>query len=141
MTPILLIVDDDPDDMAFTTRVIGKKHKEVRCVEAFNGEAALEFLANSEILPAVVLMDLKMPGMSGIDVLRRIRADKRLSHLPVVIMTNSMLDSDRSKALSAGADDFMQKAFDLRRYAEEIAARLERWLAPMETSGHPTPLT
>jgi two-component system response regulator len=124
----LLIVDDDPNDVEMTKRVLQKSGLEVSVTATASGEAALEFLRNEEDLPSVILLDLKMPGMGGLEALRRIRADERLKTLTVIVVTTSLLESDRNEALAAGADGFVQKAFDLDRFGMDIKAVLERRL-------------
>ncbi len=79
-------------------------------------------------LPALILIDLKMCGMSGIDTLRLIRADERLKNMRVVVVTNSTLESDRKAALSTGADAFLHKAFDMEEFNRDICALLGRWI-------------
>ncbi len=93
-----------------------------------NGEAALELLQNQEALPSLIFLDLKMPGISGIDTLRRIRADERLRNIRVIIMTNSILASDKSASFAAGADGFLHKEFDVSLFGKDIKSILERWL-------------
>jgi two-component system response regulator len=92
------------------------------------GETALALLRNSGELPSLMLLDLKMPGMSGIDTLRRMREDEELKHIPVVIVTNSTLESDRNAALNAGADGFIHKDFDMDKFGRDMKSLLDRWL-------------
>jgi two-component system response regulator len=126
----ILVVDDDPDDMELTARALRKSGFPVNCIGFTSGAAALARLHSNHELPSLMLLDLKMPGMDGIDTLRRIRADERTRRLPVIIVTNSTLESDRAAAEAAGADHFLHKAFDMTRYARDIASHLEHWLGP-----------
>src|SRR5512139_1461923 len=96
--PIVLVVDDDPDDRAITLRVLRKQYADVTCIEVDSGEAAMAYLRQSHVIPSITFMDLKMPGMNGIETLHRIRADKHLADAIVVIITNSSLESDRAAA-------------------------------------------
>lgn len=123
----VLVVDDDPDDREITGRALAKIGCGVTCMTACRGEEALALLRGCADLPSIILLDLKMPGMNGIDTLRAIRSDDRLKHIPVVIVTNSTLESDRSAALAAGANAFLHKAFDLDQYGRDIEDQLERW--------------
>jgi len=128
MTQTVMVVDDDTDDIEITRRALEKNGHGVTFTAAPSGEAALALLRSSAVLPSLILLDLKMPGMSGIDVLRLIRSDERLKRVPVVVVTNSTLDSDRNAALDAGADGFLHKDFDLDRFGSDIQAQLERWI-------------
>ena len=128
MAQTVMVVDDDSDDIEITRRALEKSGRGVTFTAAPSGEAALALLQCSAELPSLILLDLKMPGMSGIDVLRRMRLDERLKRIPVVIVTNSTLDSDRNAALDAGADGFLHKDFDLDRFGRDIQDQLERWI-------------
>ena len=76
----------------------------------------------------MILLDLKMPGMNGFDTLRIIRADERLKHIPVIIVTSSSLEADEKEGYEAGADGFLHKAFDIDQFAGDIEDILKRWL-------------
>jgi len=128
MPHTILIVDDDPDDIEITRRVLLKTGREIRVTAVAGGEHALQLLQQGGDLPSLIFLDLKMCGMSGIDTVRRIRADGRLKHLPVIIITNSALESDMRKAYDAGADSFIHKAFDIDQFSKEINAHLDFWL-------------
>jgi len=123
-----MVVDDSQDDREMTRRALAKTGRDVLIREAERGETALRLLQCEDPLPSLILLDLKMPGMNGIDTLRRIRADERHKRIPVIIITNSTLESDRNASLHAGADDFVLKAFDLDQYRRDIQALLDRWL-------------
>jgi DNA-binding response OmpR family regulator len=125
----VLLIDDDQAEVMIAKRVISKIAPELGIDAAFSGEAGLTLLHSEKTLPALVLLDLKMPGLSGIDVLRQIRADEHLKHLPVIIVTNSTLESDRQEAFEAGADDYLHKAFDLNRFSTDIESLLKRHLS------------
>lgn len=124
----ILVVDDDPDDLEITRRALAKIGCGMACMTACRGEEALALLRDLAELPSIILLDLKMPGMNGIDTLRQIRSDDGLRHIPVVIVTNSTLDSDRSAALAAGANAFLHKAFDLDQYGRDIEDQLNQWV-------------
>ncbi len=125
---LILIIDDDPDDIEITRRSLIKADPKIAIRVAEGGEEALRMLQEMSRLPALILVDLKMCGMSGIDTLHRIRADERLKNMRVVVVTNSTLESDRKAALSAGADVFLHKAFDMEEFNRDIHAILERWV-------------
>jgi CheY-like chemotaxis protein len=124
----VLIVDDDQNDIELTKRVLSKSGFKVPVETVTRGDTAFEVLRKVKDLPSLILLDLKMPGMSGIDILRQIRADERLKNVTVIVVTNSLLDSDRNESFAAGADDFLQKAFDIDRFGRDMKSILERWL-------------
>jgi CheY-like chemotaxis protein len=128
MSYTVLVVDDDPDDLEITRRALAKIGCDVTCMSACRGEQALALLRGCAELPSLTLLDLKMPGMNGIDTLREIRSDDRLKRIPVIIVTNSTLESDRKAALAAGANAFLHKAFNLDEYGRDIQGQLERWV-------------
>lgn len=123
----ILIIDDDENDVLITRRALLKIDPELRVEAILSGEAALNILLNRGEHPALILLDLKMPGMSGFDILRRIRADGRLKDLPVVVVTSSALDADKKASHEAGADGFILKAFE-DRFRRDIESVLKRWL-------------
>ncbi len=124
----ILIIDDDPDDVEITRRVLAKSRRDLEVLSSPSGEHALQHLRQSSELPSVVFIDLKMCGMGGIDTVRMIREDDRLRHLPLVIVTNSTLESDMRKAYDAGADSFIHKAFDIDQFSRDLNDLLKRWL-------------
>ncbi len=128
MAHTILIVDDNPDDIEITRRILARMGRIVKVEAAPCGEAAMELLRKGIDLPSLILLDLKMPGMSGFDALRRIRADVRMKHIPVIIVTSSCLESDEKEAYAAGADCFVHKAFDIDQFGRDMKSLLERWL-------------
>jgi two-component system response regulator len=124
----VLVVDDNPDEVEITGRALSKIRQDLKVQAISTGEAALERLRTMEKLPSVVVLDLKMPGMSGFDVLRRMRSDERLKDIHVIVVTNSALESDRKESYAAGADFFLQKAFDLNQFSREMKPLLDRLL-------------
>ncbi len=124
----ILIIDDNENEVILTRRVLSRIVPGIRTEAAHSGEAGLAFLRSAEALPSLVLLDLKMPGMGGINTLGQIRADGRLRSIPVIVVTNSSLESDRRESLEGGADAFLHKSFDLDLFAEDIRVALERWL-------------
>jgi CheY-like chemotaxis protein len=128
MSHTIMVVDDDPDDMEITRRILARARRDMIVTQVPRGEAALALLRESRELPSLMLLDLKMPGMSGIDTLRCMREDEVLKHIPVIIVTNSTLESDRNAALSAGADGFIHKDFDMDQFGRDMKALLDRWL-------------
>ncbi len=128
MAHTVMIVDDNPDDVEITCIALRKTGREIKVKTASRGEIALELLRKGDDLPSLILLDLKMPGMSGINTLCQIRADERFKAIPVAIVTSSTLESDEKQAYAAGADNFIHKAFDMEQFANDIKNLLERWL-------------
>lgn len=128
MEETILVVDDNPDDLELTKRALNKTGHSLNIREAWRGDHALAMLRECPALPKLILLDLKMPGMNGIETLCMIRQDDRIKHLPVVILTNSILDADRQEACDAGADAFLHKAFDIDQFCESLQFVLARWL-------------
>ncbi len=128
MPETVLIIDDNQDDVLIAKRVLSRLERGIRTEIASSGEEGLAFLGREKTLPALVLLDLKMPGMDGVEVLRRIRSDQRLKIVPVVVVTHSALESDVTACLEAGANVVLHKAFDIELFRKEIEAVLDRWL-------------
>jgi two-component system response regulator len=117
--PIILLVEDNPNDEVLTLRAFKKGNVAHEVVVARDGAAALEHLQAGE-LPALVLLDLQLPKIDGLEVLRRIRAGERTRHLPVVVLTASALDRDRIAGRVSDANGFVRKPVDIG----ELAAAL-----------------
>ncbi len=125
MSLTVLIVDDDPEGVFLTEMAVSMLERGIRAENAYSGMKALEFLRERQELPDVVLLDLKMPGMSGLETLIRIRSDQRLKDIPVIITTHSSLESDADSARKAGATAFVQKAIRLEEFSRDIGQHLE----------------
>ncbi len=125
---MILIVDDSPTDIELAMIAIEATGREISVRSAPDGETALTILRNGHGLPALILLDLKMPGMGGIEVLHEIRADDSLRYLHVVVVTSSSLESDRTEAIAAGASDYLQKHMSLDQFSKDLESILHRWL-------------
>ena len=125
---MIFIFDDSPTDIELTTIALEATGREVTVRSATDGKSALGMLRNGLTLPALILLDLKMPGLSGIEVLREIRADDHLRELPVVVVTSSALESDRADAIAAGANDYVEKPLALSQFSKDLESVLNRWL-------------
>jgi len=118
----ILIVEDDPDIAEALRYNLEKAGFEAQCAE--HGERALELL--SERPPDLVLLDLMLPGISGLDVCRRIRAAPATALLPVLMLTAKGEESDRLEGFDAGADDYVTKPFSIQEVLRRIQAILRR---------------
>ncbi|MGD1074884.1 MAG: response regulator [Thermodesulfovibrionales bacterium] len=125
---MIFIIDDSPYDIELTTLALEATGREISVLSATDAESALAMLRNRHGLPALILLDWKLPGMGGIEVLRKIRADDRLRELPVVVVTSSCLESDRTEAIVAGANDYIQKPLTLEQFSKDLESVLYQWL-------------
>ncbi len=128
----VLLVEDDEDHVFLIRRALADLEDVAVTVEvAGDGEQATERLARSRYEPGgrpqLVLLDLKMPRMDGLEVLRRIRADEAAHGLPVVVLTSSERQEDREQALRLGATWFVCKPLDGARFRAEIQQLGDRW--------------
>ena len=125
---MILIIDDSPTDIELTTIALEATGQEISVCSATDGKSALAMLRNGRELPALILLDMKMPCMDGIEMLREIRADDRFREIPVVVVTSSCLESDRTEAIAAGASDYIQKPLALDQFSKALESILHRWL-------------
>ena len=132
----ILLVEDNPDDQALTMRALKKANILNEIVVANNGEEALDYLFGTgayagrdlSIMPEVILLDLRMPKIDGLEVLKRIRADERTKFLPVVILTSSMEERDLVESYKLGANSYIQKPVDFVEFAEAVQTLGVYWL-------------
>ena len=133
--PILLI-EDNPDDEALTLRALKRNNITNRVLVAHDGEEALNLLFGSgdmpgtrvEHLPAVVLLDLQLPKIEGLEVLRRIRSDPRTKLLPVVILTSSKEQQDLLCGYRLGANSYVHKPVNFDEFVEATRQLGMYWL-------------
>jgi two-component system response regulator len=125
---MIFIIDDSPYDIELTTLALEATGREISVLSATDAESALAMLRNGHGLPALILLDLKMPGMGGIEVLHKIRVDDRLRDIPVVVVTSSCLKADRTEAIAAGANDYIQKPLTLDQFSKDLESVLYQWL-------------
>ncbi|MBN1478364.1 response regulator [Candidatus Sumerlaeota bacterium] len=133
---IILLVEDDPDDVDLTTRALERNHILNEVVVARDGAEALDLLfgdgrfatETAGELPAVILLDLKLPKVDGLEVLRRIRAEERTRFLPVVILTSSDEERDMVQSYSLGANSFVRKPVDFAQFTEAVQQLGLYWL-------------
>jgi two-component system, response regulator len=124
----ILLVEDDPNDEELTLRALRKSNIRNEVIVARDGAEALALLfgndrfIDGEIdhLPAVVLLDLKLPKVNGIEVLRKIRGDQRTRRLPVVVLTSSRLERDRDEVYDLGANSYITKPVDFEKFCEAV---------------------
>lgn len=133
---VILLVEDNPDDVDLTIRALGKRNILNEVVIAHDGAEALDYLfgtgkyagRDDRRLPTVVLLDLKLPKIDGLEVLRRIRADEKTRLIPVVILTSSKEEQDLINGYSNGANSFVRKPVDFNQFADAIQNMGLYWL-------------
>src|SRR3984957_16041734 len=133
---VILLVEDNPDDEALTLRALQKNNIKNEVVVARDGVEALEYLfgtgkysgRDTTVIPQVVLLDLKLPKVDGLEVLRRLRADERTKLLPIVILTSSMEDQDRLRGYGLGANSYIRKPVDFGEFTEAVRQLGLYWL-------------
>lgn len=128
----ILLVEDNPDDELLTKRVLRRAGLASHIEVAHDGQEALDMLLGEQPLaplPAVVLLDLKLPKVMGLEVLRRLRADARTKILPVVILTSSDEDLDMIGCYSGGANSYVRKPVDSKEFSEAVRNLGLYWLA------------
>jgi len=137
----ILLVEDNLQDEILTLRALRRANLINQIDVVRDGQQALDYLfrqgefADREgpDLPTVVLLDIGLPRLSGLEVLERLRADTRTALLPVVILTSSDEDRDRLKSYEVGANSFVRKPVDFAEFAETVARLGVYWLATNES--------
>lgn len=132
MRPILLI-EDNPDDEALTLRAFAKNGIANPLVVARDGVEAIDYLlpeseAVTPLRPALVLLDLKLPRIDGLELLRRLRADERTDCLPIVVLSTSNEKTDIRAAYRLGANSYMRKPVDFDEFIAAIGQLGRYWL-------------
>lgn len=132
----ILLVEDNPDDEALTLRAFNKNRINNQVIVARDGVEALDYLFGSGpysgrdlgVMPAVILLDLKLPRIDGLEVLRRVRANERTSLLPVVVLTTSKEQQDIYEAYSLGANSYIRKPVDFEKFIQAVGHLGLYWL-------------
>jgi two-component system response regulator len=146
-TKVILLVEDSPDDVELTLRAFTRSHLMNPIVVARDGIEALDFLfargphaeRAGAPLPALVILDLKLPKLDGLSVLKAIRADEHTALLPVVILTSSKQEQDMACGYSLGANSYVRKPVDFAEFLEAVKALGIYWLMINETPPQRTP--
>ena len=143
MGKIILLVEDNPDDELLTRRALKKNNIGNEVVVARDGAEALDYLFGTgayegrdlSVMPQVILLDLKLPKVDGLEVLRRLRGDERTSLLPVVILTSSKEQQDLVDGYGYGANSYIRKPVDFAQFVEAVRQLGLYWLVLNETPG------
>ena len=140
----ILLVEDNEHDEELVLRALRKNNISNETVVARDGAEALDFLfatgkyagRNPADLPTIVLLDIKLPKIDGLEVLRRIRADERTKLVPIVILTSSKEDKDRLAGYAHGANSFVRKPIEFVEFSEAIRQLGLYWLILNEPPPH-----
>ncbi len=119
----VLIVEDEPDNREIVRAVVEEM---VGCRATLAGDGIEAVSRAFDESPSLVLLDLMLPGIDGYEVARRLRADPRTSHVPIIAITALARPRDRARAVEVGCDDYVDKPFDLDLLSQKIKARLFR---------------
>ena len=134
----ILLVEDSPDDVLLTKRAFSRANILNEVIVARDGVEALEYLhGEKRIVPVLILLDLKLPKMGGLEVLKRLRADASTRLLPVVILTSSKEESDIVNGYSLGANSYIRKPVDFNQFADAMQKLGLYWLALNEPVPEP----
>jgi two-component system response regulator len=137
----ILLVEDNPDDEKLTLRALSRNSVEHVTVVR-DGVEALDYLfgegahagRDPSTMPTVVLLDLKLPKLDGLEVLRRLRADERTQRLPIVILTSSLEEQDLIKSYKLGVNSYIRKPVDFNQFMESVRQLGLYWLGLNESS-------
>ena len=147
-TKSILLVEDNPDDEALTLRALRNHNLANKVVVVRDGVEALDYLfatgpyagRDTSDMPEVTLLDLKLPKVDGLEVLRRLRSDERTRLLPVVILTSSKEEQDVIRSYRLGANSYIAKPVDFLEFTEAVKQLGLYWLLlnepPLRTKGH-----
>jgi two-component system, response regulator len=128
---VILLVEDNPRDEALTLRALKKCNVVNEVLVVRDGVEALDYLFGSNeknVMPQMVLLDLKLPKVDGLEVLRRIREHEKTRRLPVVIFTSSSEDQDKSKSYDNGANSYVRKPVEFEEFLEATRQLGVYWL-------------
>ena len=137
----ILLVEDNPNDEELTLRAFAKNNIKNKVIIVRDGAEALDYLLaegafaqrDRSIMPEVVLLDLNLPKIDGLEVLRRIRQDTHLKRLPVVVMTSSKEEQDIVTSYDLGANSYVRKPVDFQKFTESIHQLDLYWLTLNES--------
>jgi CheY-like chemotaxis protein len=116
----VLIIEDNDDDSFFLTRQFAKTYFEVTVTVIRDGQEALDYLLDTEAVPELIFLDLNLPGLTGIELLERIRQESAIREIPVVVMTGSIEPSDVERCSELGISAYLPKPIDLTTFLKIV---------------------
>lgn len=127
---LILLVEDNPDDEALTLRALNKGDYKSDIMVLRDGQQAVDYLngADESRLPALIMLDLKLPKLSGIDVLKFIRSNNKTKHLPVVVLTSSSEESDIRECYEYHVNSYVRKPVNMDEFTESVRNLGLYWL-------------
>ena len=137
---VILLVEDNPNDVKLTMHAFEKSNISNEIIVVGDGEEAIDYLfatgrhagRDPKVIPEVILLDLKLPKIDGLGVLRRLRADERTRRLPVVILTSSKEEKDVTSSYNLGANSFIRKPVDFDQFIDAAQHLGLYWLVMNE---------
>jgi two-component system response regulator len=138
----ILLVEDNPDDAMLTIAALRKKNLADKLIHLKDGVEALDFIYGTgayegrriDVIPKVILLDLKMPRLNGLEVLEKIKSDPQTAMIPVVVLTSSFEDSDVKRAYQLGANSYVVKPVEFDRFVQTVAEVGVYWVGLNEGS-------
>lgn len=133
---VILLVEDNPDDVQLIIRSLKRSKISNEIIVVSDGEEALEWLfcegryadRDTDVEPAVILLDIRMPKVDGLEVLERLRADARTQYYPVVILTSSREEEDLLRSYELGANSYVRKPVDFSEFSKAVQQLSLFWL-------------
>lgn len=133
---VVLLIEDNTDDERLTLRALRKNNVMNEVIVACDGQEGVDYLfaegkfvgRDRSLMPSVVVLDMKLPKLSGIEVLERIRADEATRHIPVVVMTASEDKNQMAEAYRKGANSYLRKPTDPEEFSEAVLQTAMYWL-------------
>jgi len=126
----IFLAEDNSNDVALTIRALNKCQIQNRLVVVSDGPEALSYLLSPDLLekPAIVILDLKLPFIDGFEVLRQIRTDKNIRHLPVFILSSSIDENDRQRSIQLGANGYECKPISFNEFVNLMQQICGKWI-------------
>lgn len=118
----VLCIEDNPVNMLLVSRIVEAEGHEL--LKAEDGPTAIRVLLEEGLVPDIILLDINLPGIDGLELARRFKADARIAPIPLIATTAQVLVGDRERCLEAGCDDYLPKPLDIRKLREVMRAYL-----------------